>query len=82
MPQNNPDFIIDPKVQLERDEASLRILLEEKASGIVDVPGMLVNSSKNPIKELFRDTGIDAEIAHRILMISDLKRRIAEGEKR
>lgn len=70
------DMKISPSTQLSRDKESLAILLKEKALGVNSVPGLLTNVSKNPVKVLYEDKGIDGEIARRKIIMSSLVEQI------
>jgi len=71
------DMQISPEVQLERDKEALSLLLKERTSGISDVPGLLVNVSKNPAKVLYKDKGIEGEIARRKIIMASLQKQLA-----
>lgn len=75
-------FIISPEEQYQRDLISLQLLQQEKEGKIPQIKGLKVNSSKNPKKELWKDTGIDGEIARRKLIMDSLLQRMSTPEKK
>lgn len=75
-------FQIPPELQYKRDLIALQLLQQEKDLGISQISGMLVNSSKNPKKELWKDTGIEGEIARRKLIMNDLLQRIPTNQQK
>lgn len=72
------DMKVSPVTQLNRDEESLAMLLREKSLGVPGIEGLLLNASKNPTKVLYREGGIDQEIARRALIMESLRKRIQE----
>lgn len=74
------DMQISPEIQLARDKESLALLLREKVEGSGgDIRKLLVNVSKNPDKVLYKDKGIDGEIARRKIIMASLQQQIQQS---